>query len=189
MLVILLLCLSLLFIFLMNTQSPIKTEQVNQQNEAINNNFKNDPAKWIYNACVREGFSPRVAGYVVAQCAFETGDFCAPLCTAYNNCSGNKFVTATKNLCGDNAYQLTSGFAAYTSVQWWLLDYIRIISLSRYGNILKSTSLQQFIGYLWQGGYFGYTYPNGKTEAQNYYNGCLRYYNYYKDLFLERTAY
>lgn len=190
MLVMLLLCLLLLFIFLTNTQSPKKetgTMQQNSESEIINANFKNDPAKWIYYACIKEGFSPLVAGFVVAQCAYETGDFCSPLCNAYNNCSGNKYVAATGVLCGNNAYKLASGFAAYTSVKWWLLDYIRIISLSRYGKILQSVSLADFVNCLWRGGYFGVTYPNGTETAQNYYNGCRHYYQYYQNLFTSKS--
>lgn len=191
--VILLLCLLLLFIFLMNTlyrqgkTNQMQTENNNAQIAEIAALFKNDPAKWVYNACVQEGFSALVAGFVVAQCAFETGNFCAPLCTAYNNCSGIKYTAAGKNLCGANIWQLSNGFAAYSSVKYWLLDYIRVISLSRYGNISYSQTLADFVNCLWEGGYFGYTYPNGEEQAQNYYNGCKHYYTYYKDLFAKRS--
>jgi len=98
----------------------------------------------------------RVIPYLVAQVAYETGDFKSKLLKDHNNASGivytgrasQKNAVKGRPLPEDGRYF----YAKFTTLADWAKDYMRVLSLKT--KPLQATSSDDFITRLKRNGYF-----------------------------------
>jgi hypothetical protein len=98
----------------------------------------------------------KVIPYLVAQVAYETGDFKSKLLKDHNNASGivytgrasQKNAVKGRPLPEDNRYF----YAKFATLNDWAKDYMRVLSLK--AKPLQATSSDDFITRLKSNGYF-----------------------------------
>lgn len=166
---ILALCCLLLLLSLKNTQSQREktTERLQQLSK-----YCTSVAEWVFYATQIVGFTPLQASFIVAQTAFETGNYTSNLCVNHNNLSGITYSSRAVRLLGDENVSDYKGYCSYSSVIEWLYDYTNLMSV-RYQSALKENDIVGFCKQLKEKGYY-------TASVYDYANGCATYWNKYK---------
>lgn len=82
--------------------------------------YKNNPiTETIYSLLLAQGFSPELAKFIVAQSAFETGNYSSPIFHENNNLFGMKEPKQRKT----TAIGTNRSHAVYTSISDSVIDY------------------------------------------------------------------
>lgn len=163
------LCCLLLWLFLKRTQSQRErtTEKLQQLSK-----YCSSVAEWVFYACQIVGFTPLQASFIVAQTAFETGNYTSNLCVNHNNLSGITYSSRAVRLLGDNNVTDYKGYCSYSSVIQWLYDYTNLMNV-RYQSALKETDIVGFCKQLKERGYY-------TASVTDYVRGCETYWSKYK---------
>lgn len=179
MLLILLLLLLLLFMYSISIQSQKTT--ITGTDKLIPQSSSNPSlgdAIWLYTNLQRLGFSPLLASFCTAQCAFESGNFNSSLYKRCGNFCGMRLAQTDrqKKLLGGNFWE-DNGYACYLNKYYCLEDYVDLLR-SYYPNALQAQTLDLFCSALKSKGYFG-------APLITYKLGCKKYYLMYEDMFKE----